>query len=153
MVIVAKDKADAASKAGVSIARAFSFIKSDKSPREAFDWLVQVSGMLVSLQLSRDFCYLFGRGRFGCGDLINILSSSCIKAVRTLLKRVRCGMRSFRSIPEMTPRTFSAATRNTTKTARYCGLTVQASALLKRPPMCEEDWGGLQDATFHTRSK
>lgn len=34
---------DAHTDAGVGIARAFSFITSDKDTRQAFDWLIQVS--------------------------------------------------------------------------------------------------------------
>lgn len=33
---------DATSNAAVGIARAFSFIASEKDPRQAFDWLLQV---------------------------------------------------------------------------------------------------------------
>ena len=35
--------ADATSNAAIGIARAFHFISSDKDPRQAFDWLLQVT--------------------------------------------------------------------------------------------------------------
>ena len=41
---------DAKTNAAVGIARAFSFISSEKDSREAFDWLLKVSGTVV------DFC-------------------------------------------------------------------------------------------------
>ena len=51
-MIVADGEDDAQSKTALSIARAFSFIKSDKSPREAFDWLIKVSRTTNSENLS-----------------------------------------------------------------------------------------------------
>ena len=36
-------EANAKTNAAVGIARAFSFMASDKDPRQAFDWLLQVS--------------------------------------------------------------------------------------------------------------
>ena len=38
---------DAKTNAAVGIARAFSFISSEKDSREAFDWLLKVSGTVV----------------------------------------------------------------------------------------------------------
>ena len=44
MADVAQDvEVNAKTNAAVGIARAFSFISSDKDPRQAFDWLLQVS--------------------------------------------------------------------------------------------------------------
>ena len=37
------EEADATSNAAVGIARAFHFIASDKDPRQALDWLLQVT--------------------------------------------------------------------------------------------------------------
>ena len=46
------EEADATSNAAVGIARAFHFIASDKDPRQALDWLLQVTH-------SCQICYVF----------------------------------------------------------------------------------------------
>ena len=51
---------DAKTDAAVGIARAFSFISSDKDTRQAFDWLIKVSNAIAPFHLNSYNTVLFG---------------------------------------------------------------------------------------------
>lgn len=58
---------DAKTDAAVGIARAFSFISSDKDTRQAFDWLLKVSGTMGTFHLYELLpCSLFYKAVLSC---------------------------------------------------------------------------------------
>lgn len=54
------DEVDAKTDAAVGIARAFSFISSDKDTRQAFDWLIKVSNAIGPFHLNSYIVAVFG---------------------------------------------------------------------------------------------